>query len=73
MDRRIYEFINPVGPSRIESEKIITTEHVNKSPYGNCGPDLFMNCDSYVFEVRLKRHAIASEKGRDIGTSHRRM
>ena len=40
----------------------------------NCGgPDVFMNSDSYIFEVRLKRYAITSEKGQNIRTSHRRM
>ena len=45
------EFINLVGPSRIASKKIITAEHVNKNPHDDCGANVFMNCDLYVFEV----------------------
>ena len=40
-----------MGPSRIASEKMITAEHVNKSPDGDNGADVFMKCDLYVFEV----------------------
>ena len=40
-----------MGPRQIALEKIITVKDVNKSPDDDCGADVFMNCDLYVFEV----------------------
>ena len=60
-----------MGPSRIASEKIITVEHVNKSLDGDCGADVFMDCDLYVFQVRGYKALITSERLR-MHQSHRR-
>ena len=40
-----------MGPSQITLDKFVIVEYVNKSPDGDCGADVFMDYDLYVFEV----------------------